>query len=158
MSSPLEPPFAELSRTASHADHVAEELRRVIGNFVREVRSGAQTPSSAQSETLGLLDRNGSMSISAMAACRHVKHQSMRLVVAQLEQQQLVTRGQDPADARKQLIGLTPTGRETLGQSRQQRSDWLARQLTEKTTAAQLQTLEGALKILEQVIATGPRS
>ncbi|WP_341962756.1 hypothetical protein [Pseudomonas sp. RC10] len=63
---------------------MAEQLRRVIGNLVREVRNGAHAPSSAQSETLGLLDRHGPTSISSMAAHRHVKHQSMRLVVAQL--------------------------------------------------------------------------
>lgn len=131
---------------------MAEDLRRVIGNLVREVRSGAQTPSSAQSETLGLLDRHGPLSISAMAGYRHVKHQSMRLVVAQLEQHQQVTRGPDPADARKQLIQLTGQGREALEQSRHQRSDWLAVQLKEKTTAAQLQTLGEAVKILEQLM------
>lgn len=31
---------------AAQAEQVAENLKRVIGNLVREVRSGAQTPSS----------------------------------------------------------------------------------------------------------------
>lgn len=124
----------------------------MVGNLVREVRTGSDTPSSAQSETLGLLDRHGPASISAIAAHRHVKHQSMRLVIAQLEQQQQVTRGPDPSDARKQLFELTHQGRAALEHSRHQRCDWLARQL-EKTTASQLQTLEAAVKILEQLIA-----
>lgn len=132
---------------------LAEDLRRVIGNLVREVRSGAQTPSSAQSETLGLLDRHGPISISAMAERRHVKHQSMRLVVAQLEQQQLVTRAPDPSDARKQLIDLTLQGRAALEHNRHQRSDWLACRL-KATTAAQMQTLEAAVRILEQLMAS----
>lgn len=132
-------------------EQLAEDLRRVIGNLVREVRSGAQTPSSAQSQTLGLLDRHGPSSISAMAAHRHVKHQSMRLVVAQLEQQGLVTRAADPGDARKQLIALSAAGRAALAQDRLQRSDWLALRLAH-SSAAERQTLAGAVQILERLL------
>lgn len=138
---------------ALQPEQLAEDLRRVIGSLVREVRSGAQTPSSAQSETLGLLDRDGPASISTMAAQRHVKHQSMRLVVAQLEQQALVTRSADPLDARKQVIELTDAGRQAQLQSRQQRSDWLGQRLRAKTSAAQLRTLSAAVEILEQLLA-----
>lgn len=156
LSSPLEFPSDNSSPNGAATEQLAEDLRRVIGNVVREVRSGSHTPSSAQSETLSLLDRHGPASISAIAAYRHVKHQSMRLVIAQLEQQQLVSRGPDPSDARKQLFELTHEGRAALEYSRHQRSDWLARQLKEQTTAAQLQTLEAAVRILEQLIAADP--
>lgn len=133
-------------------------MRRVIGNLVREVRSGAQTPSSAQSETLGLLDHHGPLSVSAMAQHRHVKHQSMRLVVAQLEQQHLVTRALDPTDARKQLIGLSAEGRAALGHSRLQRADWLARRLEESASSAQLKTLAAAIQILEKLLSDDQRT
>lgn len=89
-----------------------------------------------------------------MAAQRHVKHQSMRLVIAQLEQQALVSRAPDPTDARKQLFDMTPAGHAALAQSRLQRSDWLARQLKEKITAAELATLAKAIQLLEQLVAT----
>ena len=89
-----------------------------------------------------------------MAAQRHVKHQSMRLVVAQLERHRQGSRAPDPLDGRKQLIQWTDQGRDTLQRSRQQRSDWLARQLKEKASAAQLHTLDEAVRILEQLIKT----
>ena len=153
LSSPSESPGRHLCSSEDAAEQLAEDLRRVVGNLVREVRSGSHTPSSAQSETLGLLDRHGPTSISTMAAHRHVKHQSMRLVIAQLEQQHLVTRRPHPSDARMQVFELTDRGRTALEQSRHQRSSWLARQLKEKTTASELQTLEAAVRILERLIA-----
>jgi DNA-binding MarR family transcriptional regulator len=154
LPSPSESPGHYSVSSEEATEQLAEDLRRVVGNLVREVRSGSHTLSSAQSETLGLLDRHGPASISAIAAHRHVKHQSMRLVIAQLEQQQLVTRSLDPSDARKQLFELTHQGRVALEHSRHQRSDWLARQLKEKTTASELQTLEAAVRILEQLTAS----
>ncbi|WP_207460387.1 hypothetical protein [Azospirillum sp. SYSU D00513] len=42
---------------------LAEELRRAIGTFVRTVRDDADGPKTAQSETLGLLERCGAMNI-----------------------------------------------------------------------------------------------
>lgn len=138
---------------ALQAEQVAEALRSVIGNLVRKVRGEAQTPSSAQSETLGFIGRNGPASISKLAAFRHVKHQSMRLVVDQLEAQQLVSRAPDPDDGRKQLIALTDQGLATLESNRNQRSHWLASQLKEKTSGAERETLRAAAAILERLLA-----
>lgn len=134
-------------------EEVAEALRSIIGNLVRKVRGEAQTPSSAQSETLGFIDRNGPASISDMAAYRNVKHQSMRLVIDQMALQGLVDRAPDPADGRKQLITLTGAGRTALEQQRNQRSQWLAEQLKQKTTTAELDTLRAAVQILERLVA-----
>lgn len=124
---------------------------------MRKVRSEAQTPSSAQSEALGFIERNGPASVSEMAAHRHVKHQSMRLVIAQLEQQQLVARAPDPVDGRKQLITLTDAGHAALAQGRTLRSDWLASQLRQKATATQLDTLMAAVEILERLVTDDER-
>jgi DNA-binding MarR family transcriptional regulator len=151
LSTPVKP--AQHSSQAPQAEQVAEQLRSIIGTLVRKVRGEAQTPSSAQSETLGFIDRNGPASISEMAAFRHVKHQSMRLVIDQLESQGLVERAPDPADGRKKLISLTDLGRVTLAQQRNQRSQWLADRLQQKTTTAELQTLSDALHILERLVA-----
>ncbi|KAF1029801.1 MAG: putative HTH-type transcriptional regulator [Pseudomonas sp.] len=137
---------------APSTDQVAEDLRKVVGDLVRKVRSEADTPSSAQSETLGFIDRQGSASISEIAAFRHVKHQSMRLVVEQLEAQQWVSRMPDPTDGRRQLIALTQSGSAALQASRNQRSQWLATQLQQKASADELQTLRNAIEILGRLL------
>lgn len=153
LSSPSKRSLQQSSPQAPKAEQVAEALRSIIGNLVRKVRGEAQTPSSAQSETLGFIDRNGPASISEMAAWRHVRHQSMRLVIDQLEMQGLVDRAPDPADGRKQLITLTREGRCALESQRNQRSQWLADQLRQKTSAAELDTLGAAIQILERLVA-----
>lgn len=156
MSSPAKSGQHKPTPEAAEADRVAEQLRSIIGNLVRKVRGEAQTPSSAQSETLGFIDRNGPASISEMAAYRHVKHQSMRLVIDQLESQGMVERAPDPADGRKQLITLTGQGRAAVEQQRHQRSQWLADQLQQKATRAELNTLREAVVILERLVADDP--
>lgn len=110
---------------------LAEALRRVIGDLVRLVRDEAGTPSSAQSETLGLLGRDGAQSMARLAAARGVRHQSMRLVVAQMEAEGLVRRAPDPADARSQLVMITETGHSRLQEGRAARSQWIAARLAQ---------------------------
>ena len=89
---------------------LAEDLRRAVGTFVRSVRAAADG-TSAQSETLGLLDRQGAMNVATLAQARNVTHQTMRLVVAQLDAAGLVQRAPDPADRRSHLVSISDKGR-----------------------------------------------
>ncbi|MDN3480028.1 helix-turn-helix domain-containing protein, partial [Curtobacterium sp. APC 4022] len=73
----------------------ADALRRAIGDSTRAVRRTETTPE-GQVETLGFLARDGAQSIAALARLRRVRHQSMRVTVADLEAQGLVERSPDP--------------------------------------------------------------
>ena len=110
----------------------------MVGTFVRSIRREADTPTSSQSETLGLLDRQGPMSVASLAAERKVKHQSMRLVVAQLEASGLVTRLPNPDDGRSQLVALSETGRAALAEAREARR----RSSSQASTSARSQTTQ----------------
>lgn len=136
---------------------LAERIRQAVGDFVRAARAQAHTPSTARSETLGLLDREGAMSTAALAERRHVKHQSMRLVVAQLEQDGLIERTSDPRDRRSQLATLNARGRAELMNGRQIRAEWIAKVLRDKATAEDRQALEAAAAILTRLSAPPPR-
>jgi|AraplaDrversion2_2_1032049.scaffolds.fasta_scaffold155857_1 DNA-binding MarR family transcriptional regulator len=130
---------------------LGEELRRTIGKFVRSVRRQADTPTSSQSETLGLLDRQGPLSVADLAFHRKVKHQSMRLVVAQMEANGLVEKKQNPADGRSHLLFLSAKGQRTLARSRKARQLQIATLIDERLSDADRQTLRAAITVIERL-------
>ncbi|WP_026792814.1 MarR family winged helix-turn-helix transcriptional regulator [Pleomorphomonas oryzae] len=130
---------------------LGEALRRVVGTFVRSIRREADTPTSSQSETLGLLDRQGAMSVAGLAAERKVKHQSMRLVVEQLETNGLVTRLPNPEDGRSQLVALSDEGRAALARSRSARQQQIAALIDTRLSDADRQVLRAAIEIIERL-------
>lgn len=130
---------------------LGEELRRVVGAFVRGIRREADTPTSSQSETLGLLDRQGPMSVASLATERKVKHQSMRLVVGQLETARLVTRLPNPEDGRSQLVALSDEGRAALVRSREARQRQIASLIDERLSDADRQVLRAAIELIERL-------
>lgn len=101
---------------------LAQDLRQSVGTFVRAVRHDSGTQRSAQSETLDLLHRDGPMNVASLANRRGVTHQTMRLVVAQLEAGGMVRQEPDPADRRSRLATLTPAGSEALVCEREART------------------------------------
>lgn len=100
----------------------ANALRRAIGDSVRAVRR-SETPPEGQIEALGFLARDGAHSIATLARLRRVRHQSMRVTVADLEAQGLVERAPDPSDARGVLVSLTPAGSAVIAESRTRRAN-----------------------------------
>lgn len=130
---------------------IAERLRSTLGRFVRSVRAQADTPTTSQSETLFLLEQSGPHSIADLATRRNVRHQSMRLVSAQLEAEGLVSRMPNPADRRSQLLSLTEKGRESLSRSRETRTLKIATLIEERLTDEERRLLEAAIQIIDRL-------
>ncbi|CDM62224.1 MULTISPECIES: MarR family winged helix-turn-helix transcriptional regulator [Rhizobium] len=130
---------------------LAENLRRTLGKFVRGIRSQADTPTTSQSETLSLLDRNGPLSVAELAGLRNVRHQSMRLVVGQLEMDGLVGRLPNPADGRSQLLSLTEKGQESLSRWREARASKIADLIEERLSDRDRQILRAAIAVIERL-------
>ena len=130
---------------------LAERLRITVGRFVRSVRQEAETPTTSQSETLQLLDVSGPMSVAELASQRHVRHQSMRLVTAQLEAEGLVEKLPNPADSRSRLLSVTVKGRETLDAARSARTSRIAALIGDRLTEEERRTLEAAITIIDRL-------
>lgn len=134
------------------AVRLAEDLRRTLGTFIRSIRTEADTPTTSQSETLSILDRAGALSVAELAGRRNVRHQSMRLVAANLEENGLAEKLPNPADGRSQLLAITPAGRKELSRSREARARKIAALIEERLSDRERQTLQAAINVIERLI------
>ncbi|WP_267425328.1 MULTISPECIES: MarR family winged helix-turn-helix transcriptional regulator [unclassified Curtobacterium] len=130
----------------------ANALRRSIGDSVRAVRRSETTPE-GQIEALGFLARDGAHSIAALARLRRVRHQSMRVTVADLEAQGLVERAPDPADARGVLVSLTPAGLAVVAESRTRRAGRVLAAAEAALTPEERAVLAKTAPVLEKLTA-----
>jgi DNA-binding MarR family transcriptional regulator len=129
---------------------VASDLRLVIGQLVRRLRAEHRFPL-AQGTVLGRLDREGTQSVSDLAAKERVRHQSMTQTVADLEADGFVERRPDPADRRRVLVSLTAPGRSALEADRRQRVGWLAGAIDERLSARELRVVDEAVELLRRL-------
>jgi DNA-binding MarR family transcriptional regulator len=129
---------------------VASELRVVLGQLVRRLRAENRLPLT-HGAVLGRLDREGTTTVSALAAAERVRPQSMAQTVGDLENDGLITRQPDPVDKRRALIELTPQGREILEADRRVRDGWLAQALVERLSAEEQAELMRAVALLRRL-------
>lgn len=143
-----------MSEQASPGE-VAEQLRLAVGRFVRSVRSHSGTATTAQSEVLGQLEREGPASVASLAAARGVRHQSMRLLVARLAELGLVAFQADPHDRRSTLVSISAPGIAELERGRAARSAHLTALLATRLDAAELDLLRDAAVLLDRLSGEG---
>lgn len=136
----------------SEAEVLAEELREIVSAFIRNVRISTGTIRTSQYETLDLLDTHHALSIAELASLRGVKHQSMRLVINELELQRLVQRQKNPQDARAQLIVLSENARALLADARAKRVEWIAARLDARLSEAERGDLQKGLAALHKLL------
>ncbi|MCW6031798.1 MULTISPECIES: MarR family winged helix-turn-helix transcriptional regulator [Pantoea] len=138
--------------TENETQQLAEELRKMVSHLVRNVRVSTATVRTSQYETLDLLDSHDALSIADLARLRGVKHQSMRLVINELEAQDLVLRQKSAQDARAQVIVLSDQARAALAAARQQRADWLAARINQTLDQQDRDDLQKGLAALRKLL------
>lgn len=140
----------------TQAEHVAEQLRAVTGALVRRVRaeSAGQPYSWPQVSVLRRLETDGSMTTADLARAELIKPQTMGALVAELEDEGLVSRSDDAADGRRRLVSITPAGTRTLAERRAARQSWLARTIEAQLDAEEQASLLAALELLRRIAAS----
>ena len=133
--------------------HIAADLRLVVGQLVRRIRSEPAALPLGQINTLGWLARDGAATVSELAARAHVRPQSMARTVADLTTAGLVGGRAHPRDGRKTLIELTSEGRTVLEGERERRAGWLAEGIARELTPAEQRTLGEATALLARLAA-----
>lgn len=146
----MAPETAKISESAARA---ARDLRVVVSRVRRKLKEiydvGDLTPS--QTSVLSRLDKDGAASASDLAAAERVRPQSMAATLAVLDERGMIQRRADPHDGRRQLISLSPAGREFIDDSRQAREEWLTRALQDRYTEAERHALIEALALLDRL-------
>ncbi|WP_345814853.1 MarR family transcriptional regulator [Paraburkholderia sp. PREW-6R] len=137
---------------ALHA--VAEDLRVVIGKLRRRLREeshvGDFTPS--QTQVLGLLEREGPATVTALARAHGVRPQSMGETLSVLKAAGLVSGTPDPTDGRQTVLSLTPAFRKKIKASRAARQDWLFRTMQTRFSATEQQQLAKGIALLKRLV------
>jgi DNA-binding MarR family transcriptional regulator len=129
---------------------LASRLRLVVGHLVRRMRAEHRF-SLSQGAVLGRLDREGALSIGALATAERVRPQSMTQTISDMEADGLVARRPDPSDGRRTLVELTEQGLCILEADRRQREGWLAQAIEQDLSPAEQRLLADALELIERL-------
>jgi DNA-binding MarR family transcriptional regulator len=133
---------------------MAHELRVVLGQLTRRLRAqaGKGDLSLSQLAVLGMLDREGTATVTALARAEGVRSQSMGATVAALQEAGLVDGAADPADGRQVMLSLTDAARDLIKANRAAREDWLSQAIRSHLTSAEQQELAAAVDLLRRIV------
>lgn len=115
---------------------LASELRLSVMRFSRRLRSEREpdnTLSVTSLSAMGVLFREGPLTIGELASHERVQPPSMTRTVTCLVDEGYAARAPHPSDGRAVMVTLTDRGREVLLADRRRRDVWLARRLRELT-------------------------
>jgi len=134
---------------------LASVLRIGVMRLARRMRSERTNEglTVSQLSVLGIIDREGPLSPTHLAAAERVQPPSMTRVVAALEDLDLVQRQPHQTDRRQCVLALTSRGRDLLAEDRNRRQAWLACRLSE-LLPAEREVLRLAVPVLERLAAS----
>jgi DNA-binding MarR family transcriptional regulator len=135
---------------------LAGEIRVLAGQLKRRLREQAQPQGLTWSQVavLGLIEREGSATVTALARAEGVRPQSMGETIAVLESAGLVRGAPDPQDGRQTLLSLTPACRQMFKEGRAKREDWLFRTIRQKLSPQEQKELARAVVLLKRLVET----
>ncbi|MCF3102522.1 MarR family transcriptional regulator [Streptomyces roseoverticillatus] len=135
-------------------ERTAADLAATVSQLMRRLRvaspQGALTPS--QRTVLGRLANGGPATTAELARAELVRPQSMRVIVAKLEELELVTRTPHPTDGRQVLFSLTEYGEEAVASVRHSKHAWLADAITHRLSPDEQRALADATRLLQRLV------
>jgi DNA-binding MarR family transcriptional regulator len=133
-------------------EELADALRLAIGRLARKLRQqslGDMTPS--QRSVLASLDRHGPMRLGELARVENISAPSLSGIVGRLEARGLVSRDDDPDDARSVIVAATPEAISELALARRERTALLMRAVASLTPDERM-ALAAVLPILDRMV------
>jgi len=133
---------------------LAAEIRALVGKLKRRLREQADVGDLTPSQTSALirLERDGPLTVSALARAEGVRPQSMGPTVSALEAAGLVTGAPDPQDGRQTLLAVTPACRDWIVAGREARQGWLVRLIRRELDPAEQAELARGVALLSRLV------
>jgi len=141
------------SRTSdSSLEPVVAELTLAIGQLLRRLRSEAHPGelNLSQSSVLARLEREGPMTTADLARVESMKPQSMKSILANLEEEGCVERHPHPTDGRQILFVPTLKGLEERRRRSVAKREWLIDALA-RFDQTDIQTLAAAIPLIRRL-------
>ncbi|PCE32993.1 MarR family transcriptional regulator [Burkholderia ubonensis subsp. mesacidophila] len=138
--------------SAKAAEAVAADLTLAVGQLIRRLRSEIESEGLGMSQTSALarLERNGPMTTADLARAEAMKPQSMKAILASLEEDGLVMREPHPTDGRQILFVLTAAGREARRKRNAAKHQWLGAAI-DKLDPEEIRTLAAAIPLIRRI-------
>ena len=136
----------------NHSGEIAALLHERFSRLSRQLRH-MELPAGMTPErlsTLSVIDKNGPISVTALADREMVRPATMSRMVSALVDEGLVKRREDKADGRGVLVVVTAKGRRIFRRAHQQRLEQLAVALN-GLSADQLASMKSLASVLERL-------
>ncbi|QBR01067.1 MarR family winged helix-turn-helix transcriptional regulator [Paraburkholderia pallida] len=132
-------------------DTIAADLMLALGQFVRRLRSTAN-PHELNLSQMGALARleQGPATTADLARMEAMKPQSMKVILAGLEEDGLVERRPHPTDGRQILFVLTASGTEERRRRSVAKREWMMAALA-TFEPEELRALEAAIPLISRL-------
>ncbi|MBN3817206.1 MarR family transcriptional regulator [Paraburkholderia sp. Se-20369] len=144
--------MASSRKTGDSADTVVADLTLAVGQLIRRLRSEVDSSglTLSQLSALARLEQNGPMTTAELARAESMKPQSMKTILASLEEEGLVQRKPHPTDGRQILFLLTRAGIDARQQRAVAKRAWLEAAL-DRLDPEDMQTLVAAIPLIKRL-------
>ena len=140
---------------STNNNEIAANLRVVISRLVKILRNETKNDellSLTERSTLALVYQNSEMLPSELALIEKVTNQSMSQIINKLLQHGYIKKTSSKTDKRKVIITITSNGKKYIEKKRQEKQEWLAQAIFEKTTQKEKEILINAIKVLTKLV------
>ena len=141
-------------RSAQVSVRFALALNRIQARIKQETEKTCSGLTPSQVAMLERLKREGSMSVTELAAAEHVSQQAITQRLALLQPTGYVEQRRHPSDARKKLVTLSSAGENALAQLSRAQKTWLAEAIAQDLDPADLEVLDRAAELMEQLASS----
>lgn len=142
-----------LDKAARTDTGLASVLRVSVARLSRRLRNEREADDSlglGALSALGVLYREGPLTVGQLADRERVQPPSMTRTVNHLVEREYAVRSPHPTDGRQVVVEISEAGRERVVADRRRRDAWLAQRLAELTTEERA-VLRQAAPLLERI-------